>query len=294
MENRRLLISFAHPDDESFGLGALIAKYVAEGVEVSLICATNGDVGTVSPEMLNGYNSIKELRLAELDCASAILGFKQVVKLDYKDSGMMQDATTKDPECLWYNWQHNPEVVTRQVVEVLREIKPHVVITFNRYGGYGHPDHIAIQNATTEAFKLAGDADYITNQAPYQPQKLYYNSFPTLLLRLNLTRIRLKGQDPRRMGRNKDIDMQAVLDNAEPIHAKVDIRGYFEIWDEASACHASQGGGQGRRGWRNQLLRRLLFPQQGFTRIFPPPSRKGVDEHDLFTGVKLDTPIAMP
>ena len=97
MSKRRLLISFAHPDDESFGLGGLITLYVAEGVEVYLICATNGDVGTVSPEMLNGYNSIKELRLAELDCASRKLGFSKVFKLNYKDSGMPGSDTTRDP-----------------------------------------------------------------------------------------------------------------------------------------------------------------------------------------------------
>lgn len=295
MENRRLLISFAHPDDESFGLGGLIAKYVAQGVDVYLICATNGDVGTVSPEMLNGYSSVRELRLAELKCASDKLGFKRVVLLGYKDSGMMQDPTTKDPECLWYNWQHTPEAVTRRVVEVLREIRPHVVITFNRYGGYGHPDHIAIQRATTEAFTLAGDAGYLTpGLAPYAPQKLYYNSFPTMLLRFNLLRLRLKGEDPRRMGRNKDIDMQAVLDNVEPIHTKVDIRGYFEAWDEASACHASQGGG-GRlsAGRRAKLMRRLLYPHQRFTRVYPQPTRNRIDEYDLFANVKLEDAVAV-
>ena len=154
MSNRRLLISYAHPDDESFGLGGLIARYVAEGVEVSLICATNGERGTVKEEFLEGYNSIAALRLAELECASEKLGFKHVVKLGYKDSGMMGSETSNDADCLW---QAQEDEVTRRVVEVIRDLKPQVVITFNRYGGYGHPDHIAIQRATTNAFPLASD-----------------------------------------------------------------------------------------------------------------------------------------
>ena len=89
MPSRRMLISYAHPDDESFGLGGLIAKYVSEGVEVYLICATNGDVGTVSAEHLNGFSSVAELRLSDLDCAAEVLGLTQVFKFGYCDSGMM-------------------------------------------------------------------------------------------------------------------------------------------------------------------------------------------------------------
>lgn len=87
MSNRRLLISLAHPDDESFGMGGLIARYVAEGIDVYYICATNGDVGTVSPEMLNGYSSIAELRLAELDCASEILALSRFSSWAIKTAG---------------------------------------------------------------------------------------------------------------------------------------------------------------------------------------------------------------
>lgn len=293
MSGRRLLISFAHPDDESFGLGGLIAHYVAEGVEVYLICATNGDVGTVTPEMLNGYNSITELRLAELDCASAKLGFKKVFKFGYKDSGMVNAESNNDPDCLWYAWQHTPEAVTRQVVEVIREVQPHVIITFNKYGGYGHPDHIAIQRATVEAFNLAADSDYVTDGlAPYRSQKLYYNSIPVFMLRLGVWMTRLRGQDPRRMGRNQDINLMTILDNVEPEHARVDVSAYLDAWEEASACHASQGGGGG--GFTPRWLRRLLGVKQGFTRIYPAPVEDRVDEDDLFAGVRLDETQAEP
>jgi LmbE family N-acetylglucosaminyl deacetylase len=281
MAVRRLLISYAHPDDESFGLGGLITRYVEQGVEVYLICATNGDVGTVAPEMLNGYNSVAELRLAELDCAAETLGLSQVYKLGFKDSGMMGSETSNDPACLW---QAPQEVVTRRVVEVLREVQPQVVITFNKFGGYGHPDHIAIQRATAEAFKLASDPAYVTDgYTPYQPQKLYYSNPSRRQVLFGITLLRLRGQDPRRLGKNKDIDLQAILDYIEPTHTRINIRDFLAAWDRASQCHKSQLGGGFVRF--PMWLRKTLGAHQGFTRIYPVPAANRIDEHDLFTGV---------
>lgn len=289
MANRRLLISYAHPDDESFGLGGLISKYVDQGVDVYLICATNGDVGTVRPELLNGYRSVAELRLAELAKAAEVLRLKRVFTFGYKDSGMMGAPENQDPACLW---QAPQEEVALRVVEVMREVRPQVVITFNRYGGYGHPDHIAIQRATTEAFKRAGDPTYVAgDRPPYAPQKLYYSAMPAFLLRLRIAMVRLQGKDPRKLGRNDDFDLQAVLDHIEPIHARVDIRGYYEAWDAASACHASQlSGGLGALP---KWLRPYLMSHQGFTRVYPAPTPK-TKERDLFEGVQPDEALDTP
>lgn len=285
MTSRRLLISYAHPDDESFGLGGLIAKYVSEGAEVDLICATNGDVGTVSAEHLNGFSSVAELRLSELDCAAELLGIRHVFKFGYRDSGMMGSETSNDPACLW---QADQVELTRRVVEVIREIQPQVVITFNSYGGYGHPDHIAIQKATTAAFFAAGESSYVTDgQTPYKPQKLYYTSVPTNMLRIGLLRTRLRGQDPRHLGKNRDLDMVAVLEHAEPIHTIVNVSRFFEQWNAANACHKSQLGG-GMSNQVPQFLRRIISPSQSFTRIYPAPKANRIDEHDLFATVTLD------
>ena len=285
MSNRRLLIAYAHPDDESFGSGGMIAYYVAQGVDVYYVCATNGDVGTVKPEFLNGYNSVAELRQAELECAAEILGFKEVIKLNYKDSGMMGSETSQDPACLW---QAPQEDVTRRMVEILREVKPQVVVTFNKYGGYGHPDHIAIQRATTAAFSLAGDASYHTEQEPYAPQKLYYSSIAHRQLQIAVALTHFRGQDPRRLGRNKDINLSAILEHVEPIHTTINVKKFQPIWDAASACHASQlGGGASRLPlW----MRRFIAPTQNYTRVFPVPPRARVDEHDLFHNVRVDEP----
>ncbi|QPC81803.1 PIG-L family deacetylase [Phototrophicus methaneseepsis] len=287
MTAKRLLFSLAHPDDESFGSGAVIAKYVAEGVDVSLICATDGDMGTIPDAMKGQYQTIRELRVAEMHCAAEKLGFKHLFMYGYCDSGMMNSESNQDPKCLWYNWQNEPDVVVQRVVETIRTVKPQVIVTFNKYGGYGHPDHIAIQQATEKAFFLAGDPDYAgSDLEPYQPQKLYYTAMPGLILRINLVLMRLRGQDPRKMGVNKDLDFVAVVENIEPVHAKVNITGYLQAWDEASACHASQGGGMASAF--PMWLRRILYRTQDFTRTYPRPNRNSVDERDLFTGVKLE------
>jgi LmbE family N-acetylglucosaminyl deacetylase len=289
MAQRRLLISYAHPDDESFGNGGLIAKYVAEGVDVYLICATDGDMGSIPDEMKGLYATVRELRLAELDCANDVLGFKKIFKLGFKDSGMMGDSSINDPACLWYQWQNNPDDVTRCVVEAIREVKPHVIVTFNKYGGYGHPDHIAIQGATTKAIDLAADANYLTEgQEAYQAQKLYYSSIPGFFLKLLLFTMRLQGKDVRKMGTNQDIDFIKIVENIEPIHAEVPIADFLEKWDEASACHKSQGGGTAWFGRFPMWLRRIIQGKQGFTRVYPAPQNNRVDEQDLFQNVKFE------
>ncbi|HRF94516.1 MAG TPA: PIG-L family deacetylase [Aggregatilineales bacterium] len=286
MEKKRILIAFAHPDDESFGLGGLISKYVADGVEVYYVCSTNGDVGTIPEEMQGKYGTIAELRLSELDCASAKLGFTEVVKVGYKDSGMMGSETSKDPSCSWYIWENTPKVMIDMMVHEIRRIRPQVVITFNKYGAYGHPDHIAIQRATTEAFTLASDSNYMPDDLPaYAPQKLYYTNIPKSSLQLGIFLMRLRGQNPRAVGTNKDIDVMAILENCEPSHTKINIAKYLKAWEDANACHASQGGG--RRGILPFWLRKLLGGNQSLTRIHPKPAKDKIDEHDVFQNVKL-------
>lgn len=292
MTDKRLLISYAHPDDESFGNGGLIARYVREGTDVYYLCATNGDLGTIPEDMKAIYPTVADLRLSELAKASAILGFREVFKLGYKDSGMMGNAGNDDPQSLWYQGQHDPATLVRQVVDVIRKVQPQVILTFDKFGGYGHPDHIAIQRATTEAFYKAGDASYVTDLPPYQPQKLYYGSLPATMLRLMGWMMRLRGYDLRKMGTNKDMDFQAVLDHIEPIHTRVDVRDYLAIWDEAGQAHKSQGGGGFLRGVP-MFLRRFLMGTQGFSRVVPLPPAQRVDEYDLFTGVTT-APIELP
>ena len=286
MQRRRLLVSYAHPDDETFGLGAAIPKWIDDGIDVYLICATNGDVGNVPEELRGKYATVAELRLSELACARQYLKFKEVFMLGFRDSGMPGSETSEHPDSLWYQWQHHPERVTGTVLEVMRAVQPQVVITFNRYGGYGHPDHIAIQRATRSAFDcLRESAESESCLSRYAPQKLYYAAFPKVTLWMRIIITRLKGQDPRRMGVNKDVDTLKILDHIESVHARIPIAPYLDVWVRASRCHASQGGGRITR--TSRLLRRILYRKQGFTRAYPPPASDRVDEDDLFANVDL-------
>ena len=148
--HRRMLVSLAHPDDESFGMAGTIARYVNEGVEVSLICSTNGDAGVTDPKFLEDYDTMTELRLAELHCAAETLGFSKVYAFGYRDSGMEGAEDNQHPDSLY---QADMDEVIGRIVKAIRETRPQVVVTFDPYGGYGHPDHIKMHKATTRAFE---------------------------------------------------------------------------------------------------------------------------------------------
>jgi hypothetical protein len=106
------------------------------------------------------------------------------------------------------------------------------------------------------------------------------------MFRVNLVRVRLKGQDPRKLGRNKDFDMLAILENMEPIHTQIDVGQYLQAWDEASACHDSQlGGGMPRLP---MWFRKTFVSKHSLTRVHPAPAVNKVDETDLFNGVRID------
>lgn len=285
---QRLLISFAHPDDETFGLGSAIAYYVEQGVQVDLICATNGEAGDVAPEYMRGFDSIAEVRLAELACAAEKLGINEIFSFGYRDSGMMGTVQNDHPDSLW---QAPEDELVGRVVEVIRRVRPQVIVTFDPYGGYGHPDHIAIHRATLAAFHAAGDAARYPEQlaeglSPFQPQKLYYSVFPRLMIRLAVTAMRLTGRDPRKMGRNNDLDLQAVLDATLPITTRVDLAQYYDIWMDASACHASQQGG-GANVPLPRFIARQLFGRQTFFRAYPEVNGSGTGERDLFADVAV-------
>ena len=203
--------------------------------------------------------------------------------LGYRDSGMTGSDTSRHPDCLAYQWAASSRLRPRTPSpRRCGASAPRSFVTFNRYGGYGHPDHIAIQRATEAAFhQLRGE----NLPASDRPQKLYYTAFPTFTLRMGIFMTRLRGQDPRRMGRNHDVDTLKTLENTEPVHTRIPIADYLSVWEDASRCHASQGGGRINR--TSRLLRRWLYARQGFTRAFPVPERDRVDEDDVFAGVQL-------
>lgn len=277
-----LLAVLAHPDDESFGTGGTLARYSWMGAAVHLVCATGGEEGSFDPEHLEGYASITERRQAELACAARALGLASLTMLGYRDSGMAGAPSNQHPEALAA--QPHAAVVAR-VVGIIRRLRPHVVITFDPIGGYRHPDHIAIQRATVAAFHAAGDPGRLPAEGePWRPQKLYFQTFPRAFLRAAVRLMPLFGQDPRRFGRNKDVDLASLAEVDFPIHARVDYLPVVEARLAAARCHASQGGERFASGpltW----VGRLLGGAETYMRAFPeaPP---GLRERDLFEGVR--------
>lgn len=287
ISSHRMLISFAHPDDESFGMGGAIARYVHQDAAVYLICSTNGDVGTIAPEHMNGHAAVSEIRLDELRCAAETLGIKEVITFGYRDSGMMGTPENNHPDALW---QADRDIVTGLVVRQIRRLRPQVVVTFDPFGGYGHPDHIYMHEVTTRAFHAAGDPSRYPEHidegfAPYQPQKLYYSTFPRLPLKMMIMQARLRGQNPRKLGVNQDLDLQAAYDNRLPTHARINVARYQSVWDAAAGCHASQQNPR-QQARRFDFFRRMIFGSQEFTRAWPEPNGRERLERDLFEGVR--------
>ena len=279
MPTKRLLAILAHPDDESFGPGGTLARYAAEGVEVHIAIATDGAAGSVAEGHEEAHANLVEVRAKELEAAVAILG-GTLHQLGYRDSGMTGDPANQHPDAFI---QADEQEAIGRVVQLIRQVRPQVVITHDETGGYYHPDHIMCWRIVTPAFHAAGDASqYPTLGAPHQPQRLYYTALPKRWVSFFTTMMRLRGHDPRHAGRNRDIDMTKLGIPDDHIHARIDIRPTWEVKQKASAEHASQGGGGFARYFPRPVAKWLLG-RELFMRAHPP-APNGWREHDLFGG----------
>ena len=279
---KKILVVLAHPDDESFGMGGTLAYYAMAGVEVHLVCATRGEAGEVSPKMLEGYDSIAQLREHELRCAADILGLTAVHFLEYRDSGMPGSADNDHPNALV---SVPVDEVAEKVASYIRMIRPEIVITFDPMGGYHHPDHIAIHNATVKAFYAAGDPkSYPNGQEPFQPEKLYYNVFPRGFIRLGVWLLKLLRKDPTKFGANQDINLEQIANDEDyPPHVRINYKAVFHLKEKADACHASQYNFGGQSPLIMRLVRKMMSGKDSFTRAYPPAT-DDLRVRDLFAG----------
>ncbi|MFF5102984.1 N-acetyl-1-D-myo-inositol-2-amino-2-deoxy-alpha-D-glucopyranoside deacetylase [Streptomyces sp. NPDC000134] len=158
---RRLLLVHAHPDDESIVNGATMARYAAEGAQVTLVTCTLGERGEVVPPALAhlGGAALGQHRLGELRAAMGALGVADVRLLGgpgrFADSGMMGLADNDDPACFW---QADVDEAAALLLDVIREVRPQVLVTYDPDGGYGHPDHIQAHRVAMRAAGLAAEA----------------------------------------------------------------------------------------------------------------------------------------
>ena len=276
---KTLLTVLAHPDDESFGLGGTIALYAQKGYNTYYVCATRGEAGTVDAEHLKGFKDTAEMRTDELKRAATELGLKEVFFLGYRDSGMPGSEDNKNPDA---QINHSLDEVAGKVVKYIRELKPEVVLTFDPIGGYKHPDHIHIHRATVLAFEKANDASFHPEAgAPFKPLALYFQVFPKGILKAAVRLMPLFGKDPTKFGRNGDINIKELAEVSFPIHVRLNTRSVSEIKSKASACHASQGGMQMRRGLMG-FVTRLFGEREDYMQAYPPVGESFKRKADLF------------
>jgi LmbE family N-acetylglucosaminyl deacetylase len=164
----RLLGVFAHPDDEVFCAGGTFARYAKTGAEIMVVCATRGEAGQIRDAGLATRRTIAAVREQELRSACDRLGVRHVRLLDHRD-GELPDLDF--------------DSLAGEIVTVVREFRPDIVVTFGPDGGYGHPDHVRISEATTAACVAAGDGTRYREQltvgpAPHAPGRLYHAHFP--------------------------------------------------------------------------------------------------------------------
>jgi N-acetyl-1-D-myo-inositol-2-amino-2-deoxy-alpha-D-glucopyranoside deacetylase len=162
LAGRRLLLVHAHPDDESIYTGATMARYAAEGAQVTLVTCTLGELGEIIPpslaQLADGDGTrLGEYRIGELAAACAALGVTDHRFLGgpgrWRDSGMMGAEGNDDPRCFW---RADADQAARALLDVIGEVRPQVLLTYDANGAYGHPDHIQAHRVAWRACELAG------------------------------------------------------------------------------------------------------------------------------------------
>lgn len=195
--SKRLMLVHAHPDDETIGTGVTMAKYAAEGVHVTLVTCTLGEEGEILLDEFahlaaDRSDGLGEHRMAELGAAMAELGVTDWRLLGgpgaFRDSGMIGTPSNERPECFW---RADLLTAATPLVEVIREVRPQVLVTYDDFGGYGHPDHIQAHRVAHYAATLAAAASFRPDLgAPWRIEKIYWTAFPKSVVREGIAALR--------------------------------------------------------------------------------------------------------
>lgn len=260
MPGLTILAILAHPDDEGL-CGGTLAKNAQLGGRSILICATRGEVGEISDPALATPETLGEVRERELREACATLGIDPPIFLGYRDSGMEGTAPNHDPRA-FINGDRGEQL--RQLVREIRRLRPDVVITFEPFGIYGHPDHRLVSQLATDAFAEAGTPELFPEEGdPWQPSKLYYATFVREWFQRWVEAARQDGEDTPPSRRDLGTPEAEVT-------TFVDIRDVLEIKRRAMQAHRTQirQDGAWSREWTEDQKR--LFGTEAFIRAAPP------------------------
>ncbi|MGH8962970.1 MAG: N-acetyl-1-D-myo-inositol-2-amino-2-deoxy-alpha-D-glucopyranoside deacetylase [Jatrophihabitantaceae bacterium] len=247
MSDRRLLLVHAHPDDETIGSGATMARYAADGAHVTLLTSTLGELGEVLVPEFEGLASDRAdqlggYRIAELAAAMRALGVTDHRFLGgagrWRDSGMMGTAGNDDPRAFWRCDRDSVafDEAVEQAVAVIRDARPQVLVTYDENGGYGHPDHIMAHRvamaAADRAARPAGAGE------PWTVAKLYWTAVPKSVLQQGIDALKASGQSFFD-GVERAEDLPFGNDDAE-VTTAIDAREFSAAKQDAMRAHATQ------------------------------------------------------
>ncbi|HEU0287114.1 MAG TPA: N-acetyl-1-D-myo-inositol-2-amino-2-deoxy-alpha-D-glucopyranoside deacetylase [Nocardioidaceae bacterium] len=252
--DRRLLLVHAHPDDETINNGATMAKYVAEGAQVTLITCTLGEEGEILvPEIAHlashAEDGLGEHRIGELAASMAELGVTDHRFLGgagrFRDSGMVWaddgGATAGDDVREDAFWRADLLEASDLLVQVIREVRPQVLVTYDQYGGYGHPDHIQAHRVATYATALAAVPSYRTDLGePWDIAKLYWAALSESRMRAMLREVRTSGDTETFEGMDPDGPLPPFITPDKLLSATIDGSAYGAQKLSAMRAHASQ------------------------------------------------------
>lgn len=281
----RLLLVHAHPDDETINNGSTMALYAALGAEVTLITCTRGEEGEVLiPELAHlsaqENDSLGEHRIQELNAAMQALGVRDHRFLGdgirkYRDSGMMgTDANEREDTF----WRADFAVATALLTEVIDEVKPHVMITYDEFGGYGHPDHIQAHRISMAA----------ASEAHWDIPKIYWNVMPKSVIQEGIEKMKALGSDF--MGAESADDLPFAKDDSF-VHALIDGAEYVDKKMDAMRAHGTQIAVDGPFFALSNNLGLEIWGNEYYTLV---KGERGVDrdaaglENDLFSGIEIN------
>ncbi len=300
----RLLLVHAHPDDESIGQGATMAKYVAEGRGVTLVTCTAGEMGEILVPALEHLAADKEdglgeHRRGELDAAMAELGVTDHRFLGglgtYRDSGMKwhEDGHAVAADDVHENafWHADLTEAANHLVAVIREVRPQVLVTYDEFGGYGHPDHIQAHRVAMYAAQLAAVPSYRRDLGEsWDIAKIYWGAMSESRFREGLRRLREAGDETSFEGMDPEGQLPAFFLADSDITTEVDAVEVIDQKMAALRAHASQiatdgpffalSNNEGQLVWGRELYR-LVKGQVG-------PTGDNGWESDLFAGIPAD------
>lgn len=298
----RLLLVHAHPDDESIGQGATMAKYVAEGRGVTLVTCTAGEMGEVLvPELTHlaadQEDRLGEHRRGELDAAMKALGVTDHRFLGgfgtYRDSGMKwhEDGHAVAADDVHENafWNADLTEAATHLVAVIREVRPQVLVTYDEFGGYGHPDHIQAHRVAMYAAQLAAAPSYRRDLGePWQVVKIYWGAMSESRVRESLRRLRAAGDTTTFEGMDPEGQLPPVFRPDEDISCEVDASAYVEQKLDALRAHATQITTDGPFFALSNNKGAEAFGREQYRLVHGPAGETDPDsgwETDLFAGI---------